>query len=137
MNILQDIKTAAKVFGEVRKARKNGATGVKIEPVRTIPVYTLAPALLNTMEGPLVWNAGRDVYQVVQEIFNGLPYETRRQLEFTPKKPGEWVERAQFWKRELQPAMPPQMYHEVMVLFISWYARCLRRRINKAQEMAV
>ena len=126
MNILQDIKTAANVFSAVRKARRSGASGVQVKPVLAVPIITFAPAWRNTMEGCLTWKLGRDTDIAVKAVFKGLPYETQRRLEFAPKKPGEWAERAQFWQKELAPALPPRMYHAVMMLFIGWYARCLR-----------
>ena len=118
-------------FGAVRKARREGASVVQIKPVHVVPVLNPAPAYYNTMEGCLTWKLGRDTDLAVRGVFNGFPYETQRRLEFTPEKQGEWVERAQFWQRQLKPALPQKMYHNVMILFISWYARCVRRR--KAQ----
>jgi len=132
MNILQDIKTAANVFGEVRKARKTGASAVQVRPVYTVPVYNPKPCFLNTIEGPQAWNHGRDVYKAVSEVFHSLPYETQRRLEFTPEQPGEWVERAQLWQQQLRPTLPPKMYHDVMALFIHWYAHCFRMRREAA-----
>lgn len=38
MQVLQDIKTAATVFGKVREAQKNGADAVQIKPVYTVPM---------------------------------------------------------------------------------------------------
>ncbi len=128
MSILRDIQTAVRLAGEVRKARKAGASGVQVRPVYTVPVYVPKPAFPNTIEGCQAWNHGRDVYKAVSEVFHSLPYEAQRQLEFTPKQPGEWVERAQLWQRHLRPVLPPGMYHDVMILFIHWYAHCLRMR---------
>jgi len=128
MQFLQNIRTAANVFGAVRKARKAGADAVQIRAVYSVPVYVPKPAFLNTIEGCQAWNSGRDVYKAVLEVFKSLPYETQRRLEFTPKGPGEWVERAQFWQQQLKPALPPEMYCDVMILFIHWYAHCLRMK---------
>lgn len=128
MNILQDIKTAAKLTREIRRAKKDGASGVHIKPVYMVPIINPGPAYYNTMEGCLTWKLGRDTEQAVMKFFKELPYETQRRLEFTPEKPGEWVECARFWQRELRPILPSKMYHETMIMFIHWYARCLRRR---------
>ena len=136
MNIFQDIKTAVELTGEIRKARKDGASGVQIRPVYTVPVVELKPCYMNTMEAGQTWKLGRDTDRAVMELFQRLPYETQRRLEFTPKKPGEWVERAKFWQRELEPALPTKMKHEVMMLFIGWYARCLRRRKEQTKHDA-
>jgi len=134
LNILQDIKIAFKLTGEVRKARKNGAGGVELRTVKTMPVMKPAPAFLNTMEGCTVWQCDQDTRRAVEAVFNGLPYETRRQLEYTPEAPGEWVERARFWQRELRPVLPPKMYHTVMMKFVCWYAHCLPRRITAPRK---
>lgn len=128
MKILQDIKTAVTAFGLARKARKAGADGVWIRMMHTVPCVTVAPAYLNTVEGNLTWKLGRDTDQAVMEVFNALPYDAQRWLNFTPSGPDGWVQRARFWQRELMPALPSKMYHKVMALFIGWYGRCLRRK---------
>ncbi len=128
--LFQDIRTAANVFGEVRKARKAGASAVEIKPVYTVPVYTLKPCFLNTVEGCQTWKLGRDIDQAVSKVFYGLPYDVQRRLEFTPEEPGGWAERARFWQRQLRPVLPPRMYHDVMVLFLHWYAHCLRMEVT-------
>lgn len=136
INIFKDISAAAKTFGAIHKARKAGADAVRIKPVYIVPSVTLAPAYPNTIEGCQSWKLGRDVDRAVMNVFMRQPYEVQRQLEFTPKEPGGWVERARFWQKELKPALPPKMYHNVMVLFIHWYAHCLRREKMKAKEEA-
>ena len=136
MNIFQDISTAAKVFTKIRKARKGGASDVcvNVKPVRNLSCVSLGPAYLNTMEGCLTWRLGREADLAVKEVFKRLPYETKSRLEFTPKEPGEWAERARFWQRELEPVLPPKMYHQVMILFIRWYAYRLRVRIAGRED---
>lgn len=128
MNILQDIKTAIKITGEVRKARDAGADAIQIKPVYTVPCVRLGPAYYNTVEGCQTDKLGRDIDRAVMEVFKSLPYKTQRWLEFTPDEPGGWVERARFWQQQLKPVLPPKMYHSVMVVFIGWYAHCLRMR---------
>jgi len=127
LNILNDIKTAIRLTGEVRKVRKRGAS-VELRTVMTLPVMKLTPAFLNTIEGPLAWQCDQDTKSAVKAVFDGLPYETRRRLEFTPEVPGEWVQRVRFWQQQLKSVLPPKRYHAVMMKFISWYAHCLRRR---------
>ncbi len=131
MKILQDIKIAADVFCEVRKARKAGAEAVKIKPAFTVPCATFTPAYLNTIEGCQTRKLGREIDQAVKEVFDCLPYETRRQIERDDM--GSWADRARFWQRQLKPALPPKEYHAVMTLFIGWYAHCLRMRKEAAE----
>lgn len=122
MNILQGIKTAANVFGEVRKARKAGADGCQLHIARSVPVYHLG-YWIETMEGCLFYG---QKWQPVRDVFGNFPEETKRALVFTPKGHGEWAERARFWARELKPALPPELYHDAMLCLIGWYAHCLR-----------
>lgn len=128
MNILQDIKTAVKLTGEIRKARKNGADSVQARLVYTLPCVNLGPAYGNTMERGLSWRMGKETDRAILEVFKRLPHDMQRWLNFTPEKPGEWVERARFWQRELKPVLPADMYHKTMALFIGHYAKCLRKR---------
>lgn len=118
MNILKDIMAAVKLTGEVRRARETGAA---VE-IRTIPLITYVPAFQNTLEGCLL---GRDADLAVRQVFSSLPYEDQRRLEFSPVNAG-WVDRARFWQEYLRPALPPRMYHWVMMQFIRRYAYCQR-----------
>lgn len=123
MNILQDIKTAVKLTGEIRKARKEGAT------LETHKVWLL-PEIKITYWG---WTieaghmCGTDMGKAVRDVFYTLPEETQHALTFTPKEPRGWIDRARFWQRELKPALEPKTYHEVMLLLIGLYAKCLRK----------
>ena len=131
-NIFSDIATAVKLTGEVRKARKSGASEVQIKQVYTVPCFTFGPAYSNTIEWSLGNRLGREADRAVMEVFNGLPYDTQRWLEHLPKKPGEWAERARFWQRELKPVLPPKLYYRAITAFIQRYIHCLRMR----QEVA-
>lgn len=125
-----DIKTAVKVTGAIRKARKTGADAVQIRPVYTVPVVTLAPSYYNTIEGGKTHNLGPGIDRAVIEVFKSLPYETQRRLE--RDEMGGWAERARFWQQQLKPVLPSDQYHKVMILFIRWYAQCLRRGLGAA-----
>ncbi len=128
--LLADIKTAVKLTGAARKARKIGGGGsIQMETIWTLPCVVIAPAYLNTIEGCQTWRLGRDAYQAVEAVYDGLPYETQRALELSPNKSGEWAARARFWQECLKPVLPQEMYHRVMLRFIRWYAYCLRERI--------
>ena len=131
-NIFTDIATAVKLTCAVRKARKAGADAIQIKPIRTMPCVTPKPAYLNTIEGCQTWKLGRDTDRAVMKVFESLPYEVQRGLEFTPEGPGAWVERAQFWQQQLKPVLPPDMYHSVMAQFTRSYAHCVRRRLEAA-----
>lgn len=130
VSILNDIKTAVKLTGEIRKARKEG---VSIEARKVWKVPILKSTLwTGTMEACLL--CGKDTERAVRDVFYSLPEEIQHQLTFTPKGPGEWVERARFWQVQLKPALLPKMYHDTMIKFISWYAHCLRIRKRREQH---
>jgi len=124
VNILQDVKTAIKLTGEVRKARKAGASGVQLRPVYSVPVLKFS-YWGGTMEGCLFcgrkWQAIRDVFDIFDE-------DTQHALTFVPKNGGAWVDRARFWQRELRPALEPKLYHEAMMILLNWYIRCVKMR---------
>ncbi len=128
LNILQDVKIAIDLIGKVNKARKSGAVAIQLCSVYCVPSATSGSGFYNTIEGCLTWRCGSEVDKAIMDIFKSLPYGTQRWLEFTPDQPGGWVERAQFWRKQLQPVLPEKTYHTVMVLFIGWYAHCLRER---------
>lgn len=130
MNIFRDIQTAVKLTGEIRKARKAGAGAVQIRPVYKIPLVSLGHAWPNTVEGCLTWKLGREIDRTMTAIYGDFPPETQRWLELTPDNPGGWVDRAQFWQRELEPVLPAKTYHAVMVLFVNRYAHCLRMEVS-------
>lgn len=125
-NIFTDVKTAIKLTGEARKARKAGASGIQVRPVYTLPHALPAPAYFNTIEGCITWELGREIDWAVARCFKSLPCETQRRLEHSPQTKLEWAARARFWKEQLQPTLPPPQYHKTLALFIGWYAHCLR-----------
>lgn len=133
MQILQDIKTAVKLTGAIRKARKNGADSVQIKPVYTLPCVNLGPAYLGTIECGLSWQLGKETDRAVREVFKRLPHDTQRWLNFTPREPGGWGGRARFWQRELKPVLPADMYHKTLALFIGHYSKCLRKERRSEQ----
>jgi len=128
LSIFQDIKTAVNLTGEIRKARKEGAS-IEARKVWRVPMlkttywaWTMEACLMN----------GGETEKAVCGAFYSLPEETQHSLTFTPEKSGEWAERARFWQQLLKPALPSKMYHEVMLTFVHWYAHCLRRRQGAA-----
>ena len=121
--ILQDIKTAAKVFSEVRKAREAGANAVQIKPVYRVPVVN--PGYWGfTPEACLFY--GRK-WQPLRGVFNSFPEETQHALTFAPKD-DEWTSRVEFWEKPLREALPPELYAEAMAILCEWVLRCMERR---------
>ena len=90
--IFTDFKTAANLFGELRRARKNGSE-VRIQRTIQVPYVNLGAGFLDTVEGCTLIHCGKDVFERVLEVFSGLPYEQKHCLVFAPKD-GEFISRA-------------------------------------------
>lgn len=127
MNYLfADIKAAAKTFGEVRKARKNGADKVEIktQALRVLPVYDTA-GFYSTVEGCTLSHCEKGIADIAQKAFSELPYEERHRLTFAPEN-GEFVERAIYWRTLLEPVMPEKQRRKAMQRIIHWYIHIKR-----------
>lgn len=119
-DFLTDVVSAAGVFRAVREARRDGFP-VKVQAVTTLPCYRLPPAFPNTVEGIQLYNqCDRSTYSIAEAVFYDLPYGTRHALECSPKD-GELLERAQFWKEALRPAMDPKQLPTAMIAILRWY----------------
>lgn len=119
MTILQDYVNG---FKEIRAARKSGMT---IKAVKAVP---------RIQTGYWGWTMESTIFsgelaRAVNVIFDGFDEETKHALTFTPS-PGEWAERARFWKNVLQPALPPSQYSAAMQVILSHYVHCARRRLE-------
>ena len=129
MNLLKDIATAVKLTGEVRKARKEGASGVQVKPVYKVPFFG-GPGVgfAGTAEScTLAWYP--DLYAAVRDVYDSFDYETKRQLLFTD---GSIVDRVKFWQKALRPVLEPKIYHRTMQVIIGWAGRAVRMREEKA-----
>lgn len=128
MYFFHDIATAVKLTGEVRKARKAGASGVEVKPVYTIPLLSGrgGVSFLYSMEGCQLFNADvPGLFKAVHAVYKGFDYDTQHMLAFAPE-PGEWRARAEFWKRKLKDALPENLYHKAMMVLLNrfhYYAR--------------
>lgn len=128
-SILTDIQITASLFKEVRKARRSGS-GIQIQHVKEYPILTTC-SILSTVEGCTLMNGNREIFYIVQKVFNELPYEERHRLTFSPKN-GEFNARVQFWQKLLRPAMSAKQYHEAMQRIIRWYIHIKRNRLGQA-----
>lgn len=122
-NIFTDIRTAVNLTRDIRRARRDGYQ-VGIHRFREVAAFN--PGYWGfTIEFPLLVH-DREAAKAVKAVFLSLPASVQHDLTMSPEKPGEAMERARFWRRQLAPALPPKMYHAVMVKFVRWYAYCLR-----------
>lgn len=116
-NLINDVKTSARLFGKMRKVRKDGG---KIEIRRAIPCINAGPSFHDTVEGCLLTHYGKDIHGIVQEFFYGLSYEKKHWLSFSPES-GGFIERANFWRGSLKPIMAPKQYGIAITAIIQWY----------------
>ena len=127
-NLFTDAKTAVNLFRDMRKARKNGCN-VEIRNVAELPFINCGPGFLNTVEGCKLVNGDSSVYENVKQVFDGLSYELKNKLIFSPKD-GEFIARAQFWKSVLKPVMDPKKYSLAIYLILHWYIHIKQMRME-------
>lgn len=123
--IFEDITTAVRLTTEIHKARREGAS-VRVQKTYIIPVVKTGYWGW-TMESCLL-ASNKKLNDAVSAIFYTFDEETQHALTFTPKNPGDWVERAQMWRRELKPVLSDKEYHAAMSMILGWYIQCVRRR---------
>lgn len=133
MKILQDVCTAVKLTSEIHKARREGATGFRIQPVRTVPLLSGGGGVsfLYSMEGCQILNADvPGLFEAVHAVYKEFDYEVQRMLAFGPR-PGEWRERAEFWKRELKDTLPENLYRKAMMVILNRFAYYARKAVTE------
>lgn len=125
---MSDLHTAAKAFARAREARKQGVD-LQAQEMVSLPVLKLT-GWASLLEGTLFHD--RETDRAIRAVFYRLNPEIQRNLiRFTPKTSRGWLERAQFWREILEPALPTKMYHEVMIRLCSWYRHCINLRKGK------
>lgn len=122
-NFISDLRTAAKVFNQAQKARKLGAV-LQVQEAINLPVYKLN-GWGATLESTLL---GEQAYQAARKVFYELAPKVRHDLLFTPENSGGWLARAQFWREQLRPTLPPDLFHEAMIRLCSWYRHCINMK---------
>ena len=78
MNIVTDIKTAVKMFTEIRKARKEGVA-VEVRQCRQLP-FIRCGGFYNTVEDLTLSYLDKRIVDSSQEAFNGLPDDVKHLL---------------------------------------------------------
>lgn len=126
---ISDIKTAAQVFGDIRRGRKEGRE-IEVRRFRKVPFIAPGPALLNTVEGCTLYNCGSDIFKRSQLAFAALSEEEKNKFLSAPKD-GEFVERARLWKALFRPAMSPAQYGIAMTAILRWYIHIKRSRKSR------
>ena len=126
-NLVKDIKTAANLFLNMRKARKDGAE-VVLEEKKILPVIRTG-GFYGTVEGCALDRLEREVVIKAQEAFDALSDEVKHQLQFAPKS-GEYKVRANLWRAALRPVMTDKQYHIAMNCIIAWYVHIKQMRFE-------
>lgn len=121
-NIVNDIRTAVKVVGEVKKARKAGAGAaeIKVVPMKVLPVINVGASIYDTVEGCTLSWCDKEIVKAAREAFNALDCEEQHRLAFAPKD-GEFIERANLWREILTPVMSPKQLRIAMLRILAWY----------------
>lgn len=127
--LFSDLKAAAKVFKDMRKARKSGRE-TQIKNADQIFLVDSGPSLIHTVEGHVLMKGNKSIYYIAKKAFETLSYEERRKLAFAPVN-GEFIERWHFWKNLLQPVMNPEQLRITMLSVLRWYIHIKRMDLTK------
>ena len=121
--ILKDLKTAAGLFVNMRKARKHGGA-IRVEEKVQIP--DIQPrGFYSTVEGCALSHCEKEIVNAAHGAFSRLSDSEKHRLTFSPKA-GEFAERAAFWKNLLKPNMPERQYRKAILTLIRQYIRIKR-----------
>ena len=138
-HVLDDLITTVKVAKAVKEARKQGATGVKVQPVKTVSLvdidyWSWIPEAL--LPYPNIPSGTREA---VKAVFNAFDEETQHRMTFGPGcNPAELLERAKFWQEALRPSLTREQYSAAILTILDWCIYCAKKsnRAVKAAESA-
>ena len=122
--IISDIETAAQIFREIRRGRKEEKE-IRVRYSRRIPCVSTGPAFLDTVEGCTLSNCGSDIFKGAQSAFTALSEKEKNRFLSAPKD-GEFVDRAKFWKALLRTVMTPAQCRIAMTATLRWYMHIKR-----------
>lgn len=128
-NLIKDIKTAANLFLNMRKARKDEVE-VVLEEKKALP-FIRTGGFYGTVEGCVLNHLENEIGDKARAAFNELPDEVKYQLQFAPKG-GEFKERADLWRATLRPVMTERQYHTAMRAIIDWYIHIIEMKKERA-----
>ena len=127
--VIGDFIVGVNAAKAARSARKQGASSIKITPVKVVPVvdfsyWSWSPEAL--LPFPKVPEGTRDA---VNAVFNSFDSNLQHQLTFCPDK-GGWVKRVQLWQRALKPKLKPEQYSAAILTILDWAKRCVQCRLG-------
>lgn len=118
--LLSDIKTSLELFKNMRQIRKNGGSSIEVVQKVQIPLVKLGPGLYDTVEGSVLSQCEKAVIDAALEAFGQLPYEEKHRLCFAPRD-GEYLQRAKYWKRLLEPELTPKQCRTATMHILHWF----------------
>lgn len=121
---ISDAKTAIDLYKEIRRARKKGKR-IEVRCCTQMPFINPGPSFYGTMEGCMFANGPKCIFESAYAAFNALTFEEKHSLGLAPKD-GEFVARANFWRKILKPVMPPSEHRTAMSLLLHKYV-CIKR----------
>ncbi len=127
--ILTDVRTAAETFTAVRELRARGLEP-SVKVLVKVPAINTGVPFYGTVEGCMSANRDKELCNAVWEVFKGLSYEDKRTLCFVPEN-GRFLARAALWSRELEPALPPRLYHKAMGAILHDYIRIKQNQVKR------
>ena len=104
----------------------------QLEPLIRKQECTPKVGFLNTVEGCILINCGREIFFPARNAFRMFPYETQKKFLYSPQN-GEFLERAQFWKTTLHLVLPDKEYREAMIAILRWYRHI--KQIEKQENI--
>ncbi len=121
---LNDFKTALAFFMDLRRIKP-------VDNIKTCTSIEMGYSLLDTVEGTVLYNCGKNIYTKANGFFKTLPYETKRFLAFSPND-GEYIDRAKFWKQALKPILSEKEYRIAVRRLLHWFIHCKQLKTKGA-----
>lgn len=123
--LLNDIKAASAFFKDLRRHKPDDDIGV-------YPCMVMGYTFLNTVEGCVLFNCGKEMFDKVSDFFETLPHDTRKSLCFSPEN-GEYIDRAIFWRQALKLVLSEKEYQIAVGKILHWYIHCKKLKAKGAQ----
>lgn len=121
---LNDFKAASAFFRDLRRQKSD-------DNIRACPCIVTEYCFVDTVEGTVLFNCGRDIYKKSQELFKTLPYETKKSLVLSFGD-GHYIGRANFWRQALKQVLTEKEYQIAVRRILHWYIHCKQLKMKGA-----
>ena len=105
--------------------------GLRRQKSETYPCIVTEYCFLDTEEGTVLFNCGRDIYKKIQEFFKALPHEIKKSLVLSYGD-GYYTDRANFWRDAFKSVLNEKEYQIAMRRVIRWYIHCKQLKMKGA-----